>query len=144
MRISDWSSDVCSSDLRDPQRRDRAQRRGQSREIVVARDFDRAQRCEVIGLKLAIEQREAAVFEARDQPGERDLRGVGLPAHHALAEKGEAEREAVEAADEPIARPAFDRMCEAPVMQLDERSEEQTSELQSLMRISNAVFCLNT
>src|SRR3546814_19358163 len=78
MRISDWSSDVCSSDL--PQRRDLAQRRGQSREIVLARKFDRAPRCEVIGLKLAIEQREAAVFEASDQPGERDLRGVGLPA----------------------------------------------------------------
>src|SRR3546814_1300363 len=60
MRISDWSSDVCSSDL--------------------------------------------------------------LPAHHALAEKGAAEREAVEAADEPIARPAFARMCEAPVMQLDEHA----------------------
>src|SRR3546814_5550200 len=29
-----------------------------------------------------------------------------------------------------------------PVRQLDERSEEHTSELQSLMRISYAVFCL--
>src|SRR3546814_20815376 len=63
MRISDWSSDVCSSDL--------------------------------------------------------------LPAHHALAEKGAAEREAVEAADEPIARPAFDRMCEAPVMQLHEHATDR-------------------
>src|SRR3546814_19027915 len=31
---------------------------------------------------------------------------------------------------------------EAPEIDLDERSEEHTSELQSLMRISYAVFCL--
>src|SRR3546814_5193498 len=33
-------------------------------------------------------------------------------------------------------------MIAAPASQLDRRSEEHTSELQSLMRISYAVFCL--
>src|SRR3546814_7857054 len=37
--------------------------------------------------------------------------------------------------------PAFQRN---PDLKLDQRSEEHTSELQSLMRISYAVFCLKT
>src|SRR3546814_4593576 len=37
---------------------------------------------------------------------------------------------------------AFDHMAERGVAEADVRSEEHTSELQSLMRISYAVFCL--
>src|SRR3546814_6992453 len=33
-------------------------------------------------------------------------------------------------------------LCQAAIRELKERSEEQPSELQSLMRISYAVFCL--
>src|SRR3546814_16648364 len=40
------------------------------------------------------------------------------------------------------ARPARDRADEAEAVRPDVRSEEHTSELQSLMRISYAVFCL--
>src|SRR3546814_10263757 len=46
-----------------------------------------------------------------------------------------------------VTEPAFDRLRLAAIglrpMEGDARSEEHTSELQSLMRISYAVFCLN-
>src|SRR3546814_10047743 len=35
-----------------------------------------------------------------------------------------------------------DRYADEPLLRVDDRSEEHTSELQSLMRISYAVFCL--
>src|SRR3546814_5639261 len=47
--------------------------------------------------------------------------------------------ERVAAPQHEIGRPAF---CQRPSMVGDARSEEHTSELQSLMRISYAVFCL--
>ena len=50
----------------------------------------------MIGHELAVEQGEAADLEARDQPGERDLRRVGRAAEHAFAEKGAAEAHAIE------------------------------------------------
>jgi hypothetical protein len=74
----------------------------------------------MIGLKLAIEQGKAARLQSRDEPGQRDLGGVGRAADHALAEKGAAEREAVEPADQPIAVPAFDRMRIAQAVERDE------------------------
>lgn len=64
----------------------------------------------MIGLELAVEQGEPADPQPCHQPRQRDLRRVALPRHHAFAEKGAAEREAIEAADQPITIPAFDRM----------------------------------
>src|SRR3546814_6926367 len=106
MRISDWSSDVCSSDLgRDP---------GQ------------------IGLlhRLAAEQADRTGAEAlhgESEVGERRM----IAERHA----GKAQGADVDLLVQPAisggnggAEPA--------------RSEEHTSELQSLMRISYAVFCL--
>src|SRR3546814_3319631 len=101
MRISDWSSDVCSSDLvikalsaqiDDPEGRP-------------VRDCDIGCQCRVI-LERRIEQRQAAVDT---QPR------YGLD-------------------------PGFQLQALDPGI----RSEEHTSELQSLMRISSAVFCLKT
>jgi len=54
----------------------------------------------VIRDELAIEQFIAADAEARDEVGEADLGGIAHPAEHALAEKGAAQRYAVEAADQ--------------------------------------------
>src|SRR3546814_1635360 len=82
MRISDWSSDVCSSDL----------------------DSSRRQR----GLALPGERRCAPDADRGDRDAGRAASGVGQG-----------------------------RQC-PPACR---RSEEHTSELQSLMRISYAVFC---
>src|SRR3546814_7595280 len=96
MRISDWSSDVCSSDL--PQD-DRHQAGGRQRpgdadqEALVEQDRRRAG---------ATGQRRSTGLEAL----------LPLSCGHAATE------------------------------QIGRRSEEHTSELQSLMRISYAVFCL--
>src|SRR3546814_1399539 len=99
MRISDWSSDVCSSDLRhhslarrtDPLRSRPVRRADES----VARAF----------VRLVVQPLRAAGRVSRR--------------HH---EPAAAHRD-------------IDRL-------LVDRSEEHTSELQSLMRISYAVFCL--
>src|SRR3546814_4685047 len=71
-------------------------------------------------------------------------RKVGAPGHQeygigAIAEGGSVvvDREAVAALG--VSRDAFDAMVED-----ERRSEEHTSELQSLMRISYAVSCLTT
>src|SRR3546814_1925517 len=100
MRISDWSSDVCSSDLEllhpDPPR-------------LVAHPLgageDVAHGIEVVGVRhLGIAGEE----------------GVGAEQDGGIGVVGEHRHDAI----------------------VQRRSEEHTSELQSLMRISYAVFCL--
>src|SRR3546814_2044966 len=102
MRISDWSSDVCSSDL---DRRDA---------------FRRAQR-ELLRHQFARDQREIG-GEADDDREARGARGLDVE-------------------PEPRPQPLGDRLAQAGT-RIGARSEEHTSELQSLMRISYAVFCL--
>src|SRR3546814_2632637 len=102
MRISDWSSDVCSSDLDSYQ---------------AGTDV----------LKLAYEELGEIDFICCDNilldpTAATDVRG------HAVA---------LETPAEIIAKKVFYRGWS-----LQPRSEEHTSELQSLMRISYAVFCL--
>src|SRR3546814_10085466 len=110
MRISDWSSDVCSSDLE--------------------RDAGKA-------------HRDLRIADAADQ--EAGAAGIVVGARHAdlvgqrrdFVEEGrqfDRLRAIVER------RHKFDRF--ADVRKIGSRSEEHTSELQSLMRISYAVFCL--
>src|SRR3546814_2852064 len=99
MRISDWSSDVCSSDLNLRHHRP-AGRRVEDRHGH--RDEGRRQQEVVRGPR-----------DAADAEGSRLL---------------------------PPRRPAAVRA--APTSREEGRSEEHTSELQSLMRISYAVFCL--
>src|SRR3546814_10282338 len=104
MRISDWSSDVCSSDL-------------------VARTLD----------LFAVE--EAVILVAQV---------AGFLRHGDLL--GKAGTEAIGARhDDAVLDPQFHEGVAAGADLRDEilvRSEEHTSELQSLMRISYAVFCL--
>src|SRR3546814_3330678 len=92
MRISDWSSDVCSSDLPAPP--------GRGGRGAAGRHLPRDHRGPAAAVRRAVA---ALPGDGRDQ--------------------GPAERRAP--------RPAAQG-----------RSEEHTSELQSLMRISYAVFCL--
>src|SRR3546814_8641452 len=110
MRISDWSSDVCSSDL-----------------LACADEPGRAAN----GDQLAAFRAVAAHFP--DVPASiANSGGVFLPAdfHADLARPGVA----LFGVDPG---PNAQGLC--PVVR---RSEEHTSELQSLMRISYAVFCL--
>src|SRR3546814_10120250 len=115
MRISDWSSDVCSSDLAaegadvvaHP-----AQRRGLVLEPGVA--GARVGLAEQVLHPQEAERAEPVVDGDHDDVVVERERGAVVPRRAAAARR---ERSSV-------------------------RSEEHTSELQSLMRISYAVFCL--
>src|SRR3546814_9953267 len=128
MRISDWSSDVCSSDLADG--RGARVHGGLSvqlhRAASVARDRARrpGRMAEPCGraADLSGARRAAALLPLGFAPGLRS-------AHRLCAV--DQQRGGVEPA----------RGC-AIADDRSVRSEEQTSELQSLMRISYAVFCL--
>src|SRR3546814_8788575 len=101
MRISDWSSDVCSSDLT-PQRN---------------------------WLNFAITGKARAAIRRHLRNKERDETfALGRKIYDEIAARLPVPL-AADALDDALAR-------------LKLRSEEHTSELQSLMRISYAVFCL--
>src|SRR3546814_1867050 len=102
MRISDWSSDVCSSDLRSGIR---ARGAGKCR-----RDGDNRPADETGGVRPAAQGTEIGRI-GRHRRRELD----GADDHHPLSGQYSG---------------------------VAGRSEEHTSELQSLMRISYAVFCL--
>src|SRR3546814_2701506 len=109
MRISDWSSDVCSSDLADFGRYElRIGRMGRYRRPAIVPPFGNL--------------RPAVVFAFPD------------------------EIELVAAARPHFMRPEVAGLVEGVAQQIAvpqrPRSEEHTSELQSLMRISYAVLCL--
>src|SRR3546814_4193339 len=117
MRISDWSSDVCSSDLA---------RRRNARMQRIAAD-DRGRGVAPFGQPVAVDQHFAGLEPQRlDRASHRE----------------EGRLQDVDPVDLLDAR-----LADAPAAaRLDQglqfRSEEHTSELQSLMRISYAVFCL--
>src|SRR3546814_8394754 len=109
MRISDWSSDVCSSDLADV---------------------------------------ESAIALAGEVPaisviGGAEIFALFLP----LATRIELTEVQVEAAGDTVMPPFSPAMWRETAREAHApeagRSEEHTSELQSLMHISSAVFCLN-
>src|SRR3546814_10580280 len=117
MRISDWSSDVCSSDLDADDAHD--QEGAEARQILLGR----------IAIKAEAKEGRRGREESR-----RDRRGG----------KGQEDRRHRQAHHRGI-NPE-QRLCGAGRELVDakaQRSEEHTSELQSLMRSSYAVFCLN-
>src|SRR3546814_3069717 len=105
MRISDWSSDVCSSDL---ESRHRLPSVLPGTSFLPATDCPTPARC-----------RDAASAWRLSEPS----RGLS-DAQMSVADRRPSRRRTC--------------LCTCPTM----RSEEHTSELQSLMRISYAVFCL--
>src|SRR3546814_4682568 len=120
MRISDWSSDVCSSDLHvDAFVADRGQRR---RGRGLAQDRLRVEFPVTAMENAAIGGVDHHRAHFQDRVRER---------HHAQPERAQAEA-GVEVDDMDL------YLFFQPFL----RSEEHTSELQSLMRISYAVFCL--
>src|SRR3546814_1482604 len=104
MRISDWSADVCSSDLLEDNRL-------QALALSIA---------EAGGARAAAAH--MRLIERLEETGSLDRHTEGLADHETYA------RRASEGYG--LTRPEL-------------RSEEHTSELQSLMRSSYAVFCLN-
>src|SRR3546814_5041171 len=119
MRISDWSSDVCSSDL-------------------LTRDFflkDRTYRCNVDDIAKPDTSRGAYIIDHSTETllADRTLQSDGSYTSStrafSLPDRGSV--------------PACEPVCKTRAPKANnERSEEHTSELQSLMRISYAVFCL--
>src|SRR3546814_6387973 len=113
MRISDWSSDVCSSDLA-----------GAAAPIANRRRPDLSP------------VRDLYDGDARLFPAVLSRR----PRHRPAVSPGPASGGVV-TFDWSVITDNADRFAEGAAMTV--RSEEHTSELQSLMRISYAVFCLN-
>src|SRR4029078_6202086 len=101
-----------------------SERHRQQRDIGLPGDADRAERGEVLGHELAIEKREIADLQARNEPRQRNLRGVRLPAEHALAEEGAAELHSIEPADQLAVLPDFDRMGMTGAMERNHRMLE--------------------
>src|SRR3546814_1350348 len=125
MRISDWSSDVCSSDLDDL-----------GALVGVVHGDTVAQRAQAAGDEGGEGGIAALAFEVADHH-------VGARGAGAVGGDGGADRlhgMHVEMPDRAVARvPGVERLLQLlPIG----RSEEHTSELQSLMRSSYAVFCL--
>src|SRR3546814_4229319 len=123
MRISDWSSDVCSSYLFLPDRPERADAHRQ------------AHPCPAWENTVSISARSTAACRIR-RPHADDGGLSGGPGV-ALAGQEHAARRA--AGPRTRSRP----LCKSAAFGRPQpRSEEHTSELQSLMRISYAVFCV--
>src|SRR3546814_9733385 len=114
MRISDWSSDVCSSDLSDQYRIQ------QRTSWAVMHCVTRQPTLITPYLEKMINLLDKPVHDAVKRNITRILRDIDIPkAFHGQ-----------------VADHCFRLLGDAT------RSEEHTSELQSLMRISYAVFCL--
>src|SRR3546814_2531437 len=130
MRISDWSSDVCSSDLQS-----QFFRRFGMREAV---EIDMPDRQSHFGRGIALDKGEAGAgrFGRKAKPFQNAARQRCLARAKIAAQRHDIAR--AQAAGEPRAECAHRLLAG----KLDHRSEEHTSELPSLMRISYAVFCL--
>src|SRR3546814_2684659 len=133
MRISDWSSDVCSSDL------DPAQQLAHGHQVL--RQLEVAERAEAA----QVEQAAAGAGDAflHEAVGERDVGGVVQDCAVLLVHRRRGSRQCF-APGPLVLRAGIERIDTGlPCLLVLQRSEEHTSELQSLMRISYAVFCLN-
>src|SRR3546814_2857063 len=123
MRISDWSSDVCSSDLGWVEVRQIGPTGTTCAYIINDRVAWTGKRD---GIRYSLFS--AAVLIADDEQPDREELGA-QPALHRLPNLFPGERQLPSGPGlPPPSEPS--------------RSEEHTSELQSLMRISYAVFCL--
>src|SRR3546814_1919788 len=114
MRISDWSSDVCSSDLRTLQ----------ASQAHVLKQIDDAAQPIITAI---MREKGANIALAR---------GATIQAANSLDITAEVVKRLNAAKPSVSTTP--------PAQPAQARSEEHTSELQSLMRISYAVFCLKT
>src|SRR3546814_4992455 len=109
MRISDWSSDVCSSDL-------------------LQADFRPGRGGQMRGQREKIDRRVEDAAQHIDEGDGRQGRQCRALQRQRIAG--------------PQRGGGQEQQMPAPVAGAEQRSEEHTSELQSLLRISYAVFCL--
>src|SRR3546814_7223788 len=122
MRISDWSSDVCSSDLPDL--------------------FGKALK------RFGTTRHEYAVYRpARHFPGQRGTNALGCPRDQnprtvSLLKLVRRSLHLLCYAPHPSCHFGSSPACGIFGLTVSQRSEENTSELQSLMRFSSDVFCL--
>src|SRR5438270_13121096 len=79
-------------------------------QILLTRDFDRAEFLQVGREPLRIEQGEAAITQSFHQGDERDLRSVADMMKHRFAEERAADRNAVKTASEFAILPGLDAM----------------------------------
>src|SRR3546814_3365111 len=134
MRISDWSSDVCSSDL--------VRGKGEhvrSPEMDLRSFGGGAAAAGAAGLEL-----ERPACPGAGRRGLRRARNLLLPLCGRAVDgklQGRQGTRHVGRVAEGLARIAIGQRG-GSAARLPHRSEEHTSELQSLMRISYAVFCL--
>src|SRR3546814_7037041 len=112
MRISDWSSDVCSSDLQF----------GKDRDVSGA-------------ISAQVKFNDLAILFDICEPGRTP---ADLPFHSDDATASDFLHEGPDTRDCVV----IVNGCDVCAVAHRNRSEEHTSELQSLMRISYAVFCL--
>src|SRR3546814_10143603 len=113
MRISDLSSDVCSSDLA-----------LQSQPTVAKTAVGRPSRS--FGAKVKQPTRAIAKLREKKAPAVADIGIIDMELMTMISER----------------QRFFERICQWLELAKMRRSEEHTSELQSLMRIPYAVFCL--
>src|SRR3546814_2099760 len=135
MRISDWSSDVCSSDLDRKYRHPQPYRGTRARKGLAAHGRPCPRPGPGMARAAALLQRLAAV------------RGrLSLCADQAAAAKWWLSMPMASVSAEGPMPKALSTRRTSPLMpgcrHQGRRSEEPTSDLQSLMRISYAVFCL--
>src|SRR3546814_10750879 len=130
LHISDWSSDLCSSDLHhvrhsmvNPARLDRAQRSFHILAFAMAAQLDQVRGRDRQFATLCRRDRPHRLFDrmrSRAVLGMGDRHDAGGNRRHLAPMRARHRRQ----------------------RRVHVRSEEHTSELQSLMRISYAVFCL--
>src|SRR3546814_8853091 len=130
MRISDWSSDVCSSDLQDERRVGMALAKGGGDREDVGGGRAFRQTAQIRGLN-------RRAVGHRIGEGHPKLDHIGASRDERVEIRGGV---AVSRGDEGDQRGALLGECGGEAGH--RRSEEHTSELLSLMRISYAVFCL--
>src|SRR3546814_9818233 len=122
MRISDWSSDVCSSDL------------AKAQTLRSTALFEVRQRHTDLITQMAVSQQSYAMLGLIGTNNNDLIKGIDRASSTTIA----ALQTAVVAAQTL----ANQNLVLSRINGVQARSEEHTSELQSLMRISYAVFCL--
>src|SRR3546814_2642223 len=132
MRISDWSSDVCSSDLLRPPQVHHILTDCNVRVLVTSRERllslgSLVERCPDLRYVVLIDAQEDDAWPATSSAAPTVLSWSALQRAAAPGSRR---------------HPRTIDIDMAAILYTSGRSEEHTSELQSLMRISSAVFCL--